>query len=75
LTWPRFGTLSRSFGVVTPEFAVNARTTADEAGFDGRVLCGNFARRVVRVFIALVGLAGPLLKRHCEYTVSKDLQT
>jgi hypothetical protein len=48
LTWPSFGPPSHSFG---------------EAGFDGRVLCGNFVRRVVRVFIALVGLAGPLLKR------------
>jgi hypothetical protein len=61
---------SHSFGVVSPEFAVTPRTTADEAGIDSRRLCGDFARRRVGVFIALVGLAGPLLKRWCKYTAT-----
>jgi len=33
-----------------------------------------FERRAARVFIALVDLAGPLLKRRDEYNVSRDLE-
>jgi hypothetical protein len=59
--------------VVTPEFAVIPRTTADAAGLDGRQLCGDFARRAIGVLMALVDLAGPLLKRWCQYTATGDL--
>ena len=40
-----------------------------DVGLDGE----KSARRAVRVFMALVGLAGPLLKRWCKYTVTTDL--
>jgi len=60
--------------VVTPEFAAYPRTAADAAGPDIGMDGEEFARRAFGVFITLVGLAGPLLKRCCEYSVSRDLK-
>jgi hypothetical protein len=42
-----------------------------ETGLDGGLVLGDVARKG-RVFITLFGLAGPLLKRYWEYTVSSD---
>jgi hypothetical protein len=44
------------------------------AGLDGRLLGGDFAKRKVCGFMALVGLAGPLLKRCVEYSGFRDLR-
>jgi hypothetical protein len=35
------------------------------------MMLGEFEREAVRVFIALLGLSGPLLKRPYEYTVTR----
>jgi hypothetical protein len=60
--------------VVVPEFALIPRTTAGAADHDIGIEEEEFARKAFGVFITLVGLAGPLLKRCREYNVSRGLK-